>query len=140
MKQKSLFESIPAKQPSPRKGVKKASKLFRPKAKLEPSRTRDENTDIVQLINRRQRQILLHSYIYYDLDKNIISDHIFDKWCFELVDLVNRYPKENKQSEFYSDFIDFDGSTGMDLCYKQPWTMYWAEVFLSPKFRLRKDR
>ena len=135
MKQKSLFGGVKTSASSPRKGAKRA-KVVHSKLSAIAKKQTTINESILALINRRQRQILLHSYIYYDLDKNIISDHVFDKWCFELVDLAKDNPYENKQSEFYNDFINFDGSTGMDLCYKQPFTIKWAEIFLSNKFKL----
>lgn len=53
-------------------------------------------------INQRERQLLVTSYLYYKLDKNIISDDKFDEWAFELVDLMKQYPDEFKQSEFYA--------------------------------------
>lgn len=85
---------------------------------------------MLSLINRRQRQILLHSYIYYDLNKNVISDFQFDSWAYDLVRLMRENPNEAKKSEFYTDFKDFDGSTGMDLTYRQPFTIYWGSQFV----------
>ena len=41
--------------------------------------------DILEKINRRQNQILLHSCIYYKLATSITSDAQFDDWSKELV-------------------------------------------------------
>lgn len=71
-------------------------------------------------INMYERKVLLHSYLYYQLDKNVIGDEKFDEWCFDLVRLMEEYPEEFKQSVYYKDFKDFDGSTGADLHYKKP--------------------
>lgn len=64
---------------------------------------------MLDLINRRERQILLHSCIYYELDKNIISDYQFDIWSKELVELMEAYLKE---------FKEFTGSSGAFLNYR----------------------
>jgi NAD-dependent DNA ligase len=76
--------------------------------------------DILELINRRERQILVHSFLYYQLNESIISDHTFDQWSKELVDLREQYPEEFKQSVHAKDFVDFDGSSGFDLPYAHP--------------------
>jgi NAD-dependent DNA ligase adenylation domain len=75
---------------------------------------------ILELINRRKRQILVHSFLYYQLNESIISDHTFDAWCNELVKLLKDYPEEAKQSIYYEEFKDFDGSSGFDLPFHYP--------------------
>lgn len=74
----------------------------------------------LELINRRQRQILVHSFLYYQLNTNIISDHTFDDWSKELADLMNEHPDIAKQSLCYKEFKTFDGSSGYDLPYHSP--------------------
>lgn len=64
--------------------------------------------------------MLVHSYIYYQLNDSIISDHDFDRWARELVDLQKKYPKEAKKARFHKEFQDFTGSTGFDLPYSIP--------------------
>lgn len=63
----------------------------------------------------------MHSYIYYDLNSSLITDETFDEWAQELVRLKNKHLEEFKASEYYKDFITFEGSTGMDLLYRVPW-------------------
>lgn len=70
---------------------------------------------IEEKIKQRRLQMLVHSYIYYELDKNIIDDSTWDKWAMELVDLQTKYPKESKNVEYYEQFKNWDGSTGADL-------------------------
>ena len=70
---------------------------------------------IEEKIKQRRLQMLVHSYIYYELDKNIIDDSTWDKWAMELVDLQLKYPKESKNVEYYEQFKNWDGSTGADL-------------------------
>ena len=48
---------------------------------------------IRELINRRRRQILVHSVIYYRMNDNLISDDQWAKWALELETLQNDYPE-----------------------------------------------
>ena len=70
---------------------------------------------IKEQIQRRRLQLLIHSYIYYELNNNIISDTTWDKWAKELVKLQQQYPEESKQVKYYELFKDFDGNTGYHL-------------------------
>ena len=84
---------------------------------------------IEEKIKQRRLQMLVHSYIYYELDKNIIDDSTWDKWAMELVDLQLKYPKESKNVEYYEQFKNWDGSTGADLKFDKL-TKYRAERLL----------
>ncbi len=67
-------------------------------------------------IRQRRAQMLVHSYIYYELNDNIISDDTWSKWAKELAELQKKYPKESAEVEFhYEDFKDWDGSSGAFL-------------------------
>lgn len=63
--------------------------------------------DIHQLI----RQVIVHSYIYYELNDNIITDSEFDKKCIEL----DSRRKELKETKFNDIFTNWDSSTGFTL-------------------------
>jgi hypothetical protein len=76
--------------------------------------------EIVELISRRRRQVLVHSFIYYQLNDNIISDFIFDGWCGELVALADTFPEESKKAVYAKEFEGFDGSSGYDLPFHYP--------------------
>lgn len=97
----------------------------RPKVKI------DEQ--ILELINRRERQVLVHANLYYRQNTNIISDHIYDKWSHELAELIQAHPNEFRKSAWYSAFRDFDGNTGMDL----PLVDHWVESTASHLLRLQ---
>lgn len=72
---------------------------------------------IAEKIQQRRLQILIHSYIYYILDDNIISDTKWNNWATELVSLQRKYP-EIASSVIYNDmFSDWQGSTGADFEY-----------------------
>jgi hypothetical protein len=79
-----------------------------------------ESEKALELINRRERQILVHSFLYYQLNESILTDYTFDAICNELVVLMTKYPEEFKQSVYYDGFKEFDGSSGYDLPYATP--------------------
>ncbi len=91
------------------------------------------NQKIIEKIKQRRLQILVHSYIYYELDQNIVSDAQWNKWAHELVELQKKYPEESEQAEYYDKFADFDGSTGMDLAYFDDFIINRANILLSMK-------
>lgn len=72
---------------------------------------------IQEKIRQRRRQMLVHSYIYYQLDQNIVSDSKWSQWAMELVQLQKEYPKEAVKVEFADMFKDWDGSSGAFLTY-----------------------
>jgi hypothetical protein len=65
------------------------------------------------LIVRRRGQMLIHSYIYYHLHTNIISDDQWQTWANELVSLQMWHGYDH---EFYDDvFMNWTGDTGCHL-------------------------
>jgi NAD-dependent DNA ligase len=89
--------------------------------------TREE---IKELINRRRRQVIVHSYIYYRKNENIIDDHTFDMWSKELVELQEKYPDIAAECVYAEYFKDFDGSSGFDLPTHLPEIMTVGERLL----------
>lgn len=71
-------------------------------------------TDKVK-IDTLSRWILIHSYLYYELDHSIVPDHMFDNNCNQLLGFIEATPKEFKRSRYYYAFKDFDGSSGFGL-------------------------
>lgn len=74
---------------------------------------------IEEKIKQRRLQMLVHSYIYYELDRNIIDDSTWDKWAMELVELQTKYPKLSKKVIYYNQFKDWDGSSGAFLDFDE---------------------
>lgn len=89
-----------------------------------------EDKPIHALIARRRRQVLVHSYLYYRLDTNIIDDATFDRWARELVRLQNEFPEEAAATVFADVFRDFEGSTGFHLPLGDPSIAATAELLL----------
>ena len=79
----------------------------------------NENWTTVDKLNYLERMILIHSYLYYEMNENIIGDDRYDKISRLLAKKVERYrdTKLNKTMYGYV-FKDFEGSTGFDLFYK----------------------
>lgn len=76
--------------------------------------------ELLEWMNRRERQILVHSFLYYQLNENIISDYTFDRWSKELAQAIKEHPDTFKQSVYAEEFKDFDGSSGYDLPFHLP--------------------
>lgn len=65
-------------------------------------------------IKQRRFQILVHSYLYYELESPLIDDDTWQKYANELVDLQ----KQKSKIGFHdSQFKDWDSSTGFDFKY-----------------------
>lgn len=78
--------------------------------------------------------MLVHSYIYYELNENIVSDSQWSKWATELADLQAKYPDISKQVIYANDFDGWDGSSGAFLTYKdKPNIIVTAERLLGNK-------
>lgn len=89
--------------------------------KLDSEKTVNEKTvislnkDIMSKILQRRKQIVIHSMIYYRMGTSIVDDYTFDKWAHELVALQKDYPQESKNTKYYEEFKDWDGTTGMNF-------------------------
>lgn len=88
------------------------------------------NTDILELITRRRRQILVHSIIYYELNDNLISDSQWSEWAVELEELQAKYPDISAKAPLADEFYGFDHSTGQNLPLRDPCSVRKAEQLL----------
>ena len=70
---------------------------------------------LLSRMNQRERQLLVHSYIYYELNDSIIPDDKWSRWAAELAELRDAHPDIFKQSAYAEAFADFDPSTGYNL-------------------------
>ena len=91
---------------------------------------------IAEKIKQRRRQMLVHSYIYYELNDNIISDSKWAQWAKELEQLQKDYPEESKQVEYYEDFKDWDGSSGAFLKFGEN-IKYLGRLLLGEKPKIK---
>lgn len=85
-------------------------------------------------MNRRMRQILVHSCIYYEFNQNIVSDHVYDAWGNELTELIKKYPEMLSELEYGFYFIDYvEMPSGFNLQYRDPKIMSRAAHLLKIK-------
>jgi len=75
----------------------------------------EEEMQAFMLINRRRRQLHVHSVMYYFLNTSIVTDATFDKWAVELVELNKQWPQFKYAGYQYNMFEDWTGDTGMHL-------------------------
>ena len=75
---------------------------------------------ILEKINQRERQLLVHCCWYYGMNVNIIAEDKYDFFSFGLADLIKKHPNDFKKSVYYYEFRSFDPSTGLGLNYKKP--------------------
>lgn len=94
--------------------------------------------EIAELIQQRRLQILVHSCIYYELNKNLVSDATWDKWAKELVQLQAQHPMIAKEVIWAKEFMGFDGSTGFDLPIRDEWVMMKARQLVGGKKEEKK--
>lgn len=85
---------------------------------------------ITELIGRRRRQILVHSVIYYEMNKNLISDAQWSEWARELDELQRKYPKIAAKCPLADAFEEFDFSSGYNLPLRDPWAVNKARYLV----------
>lgn len=69
----------------------------------------NESTKISYL----QRQVIVHSLLYYELNESVISDKDFDDLSRQLVRMQRNASEDDlMNSQYYYCLKDFDGSTG----------------------------
>ena len=66
-------------------------------------------------LKQRRSQMLIHSYLYYQLDSPIISDDQWQQWANELTEMQEQYPNLTNINFYDKEFNDWNGSTGMHL-------------------------
>lgn len=86
--------------------------------------------DMLSKINQRQRQIIVHSVIYYNYNENIVTDEAWGRWARELVKLQADFPELTTKSAFYNELKGFNASTGFHLA-DNPWGMHKAAQLLA---------
>ena len=67
----------------------------------------------VERIRQLRLCLLVHSYIYYELDTNIVSDHQWQAWADELVQM--QQPIHPMIGRYDEEFRSWTGATGFHL-------------------------
>jgi hypothetical protein len=72
--------------------------------------TLQEEFVIFELIHRRTKQLIVHSYLYYHLNESVILDSTFDLWCKELCELKEKYSDIAAQTPYWKIGQKFDAT------------------------------
>lgn len=62
-----------------------------------------------------QRQIIVHSILYYELSESVIQDFQFDSICKQLLMFQKKLGNDYEKTDYYKYFYDFKGETGYYL-------------------------
>jgi len=85
---------------------------------------------IKEKIRQRRAQMLVHSYIYYEMNDNIVDDYTWQRWANELRDLQKENPDDCNINFYDEAFKDWNGDTGAMLPLRDPWVVSKAEKIL----------
>lgn len=78
--------------------------------------------EVCRRIRKLRAMLLVNACIYYDYNDNLISDYLYDKLSYELADLQKRYSELIYKIGFFdSSFSSFEGFTGYNLPFRDPW-------------------
>lgn len=59
-----------------------------------------------------QRQIMVHSILYYEMHESVIEDFRFDQLCRQYMEMVKHAGSIPEKTQYWYVFRDFDGMTG----------------------------
>lgn len=62
--------------------------------------------------------VLVHSYLYYECDVNIVEDKVYDDNMKQLNVMMKLNPEDAEKSPYMYVFRDFTPDTGFDLWHK----------------------
>lgn len=63
---------------------------------------------IIDQMEGLERWILVHGYIYYEENDNIVSDHKYDSNAVQLLTMIERHPDAFKDTRYYPYFKTFE--------------------------------
>jgi hypothetical protein len=80
--------------------------------------------ELIELINRRRRQILVFSCVYYVFNDNLVSDQEYDLRVRQLMELQDEYPWIASKCIYQKEFEKMDGcGSGYSLSCREPWVI-----------------
>ena len=74
--------------------------------------------------------MLVHSYIYYEKDDNIVDDFTWQRWADELAELQDKNPDDCNIGFYDKEFENWTGASGAFLPLRDPWVVSKAEKIL----------
>ena len=104
-----------------RAGTGRAPDAPRMRREVKPPTSQERYSEIQTVpekIKQRRAQLMIHSYLYYDTEEQLVSDAQWDAWSIELEKLQQRHPTP---IGFYDDaFAGWTHGSGM-LLPRDPW-------------------
>lgn len=88
---------------------------------------------ILERINQRRRQLLVHSFLYYRLYKSTITDHQYDTFALDLIKLQEEYPEIAEQGIYANEFRGFSMGDSFALPLGDPRVQMMAMRYLRAK-------
>ena len=73
---------------------------------------------MINQLNLKQKLFITHTYIYYELDENVISDYEYDRMALELEE-AKASSLEWKHTKYHEIFRDWTSATGISLINPQ---------------------
>lgn len=90
----------------------------------------------LEKLHQRTQQILVHSYIYYEFNTNIIEDYKYDQYANELIEIIKQNPELLDQVEYGYMFKDYaECGSGFNLNYRHPKIVEKAQYLLELRRR-----
>ena len=86
---------------------------------------------IKERIRQRRSQMLVHSYIYYEMDDSVVDDFKWQEWADDLTALQNEYPDQCNIDFYDKEFEGWTGAGGSHLPLRDPDVMKKAQKILS---------
>lgn len=62
--------------------------------------------------------VLVHAYLYYECDVNIVEDKVYDDNARQLEAMMKLNPDDAERTSYWYVFSDFTSATGFDLWHK----------------------
>jgi len=89
------------------------------------------DTQLIELINRRRRQVLVLSCAYYTYNDNLVSDIEYDKRVHELMEIQDEYPWIADKCVYNDVFKNFDScGSGYSLPMRDGWVMFKTQQLI----------
>jgi hypothetical protein len=88
---------------------------------------------ILERINQRRRQLLVHSYLYYRRNTSTITDHQYDRFALDLIKLQEDYPEIADQGIYADEFRGLSMGDSYALPLGEPAVQEMAMRFLRAK-------
>lgn len=85
---------------------------------------------LVEKINQRRRQLLVHAFLYYRLNTSTIDDHTYDRFALDLIQLQEEHGKIAESCIYADAFRGFKMGDSFGLPLHDPHVQEMALRYL----------